>query len=214
MVLLLGERCNIDLPLSIQLKIKLNAKKYPVGIVKGSALKYDAYHATTGYGKGSRQVTTEGETGDQHLSRSIGQPWNDYDVEDLRVELKRFAEQRNWTQFHTPRNLSLALCGEVGELCELFQFKNEDDCGPGLLGWTKEARDKLSQELSDVCIYLLRLSDVCGINLSAALLNKCDGVRNSSQRDGHSAYGRFPWLGGCLLLGLASAFVWAKNKRC
>lgn len=55
-VLLLAERCNIDLPLSIQLKIRLNAKKYPVGIVKGSALKYDAYHATTGYGKGSKQV--------------------------------------------------------------------------------------------------------------------------------------------------------------
>ena len=58
MVLLLAERCNIDLPLSIQLKIKLNARKYPVGIVKGSALKYDAYHATTGYGKGSKQVNT------------------------------------------------------------------------------------------------------------------------------------------------------------
>lgn len=52
---------------------------------------------------------------------------------------------RNWAQFHTPRNLSLALCGEVGELCELFQFKNEDDCFTGLLGWKKEERDKLSQ---------------------------------------------------------------------
>lgn len=58
MVLLLAERCNIDLPLSIQLKIRLNAEKYPVGIVKGSALKYDAYHAKTGYGKGSKQVNT------------------------------------------------------------------------------------------------------------------------------------------------------------
>lgn len=62
-VLLLAERCNIDLPLSVQLKMKLNAKKYPVLIAKGSALKYDAYHATTGYGKGSNQVnTTKGST--------------------------------------------------------------------------------------------------------------------------------------------------------
>lgn len=52
---------------------------------------------------------------------------------------------RNWAQFHTPRNLALALCGEVGELCELFQFKSEDDCFIGLFGWKKEERDKLSQ---------------------------------------------------------------------
>lgn len=61
---------------------------------------------------------------------------------------------RNWAQFHTPRNLSLALCGEVGELCELFQFKNEDDCCAGLLGWTKEARDKLSQVQESILVAL------------------------------------------------------------
>ncbi|CAN0017604.1 unnamed protein product, partial [Laminaria digitata] len=52
---------------------------------------------------------------------------------------------RGWEKFHTPRNICLALSGEAGELCELFQFKDEEACGKGLGGWTRDERDKLSQ---------------------------------------------------------------------
>ena len=52
---------------------------------------------------------------------------------------------RGWDKFHTPRNICLALSGEAGELCELFQWKDEDTCSAGLPGWTSEARDKVAQ---------------------------------------------------------------------
>ncbi len=55
-LLLLAEQCSIDLAASVQLKLQLNARKYPASLVKGKAEKYDAYCATTGFGKGSKQV--------------------------------------------------------------------------------------------------------------------------------------------------------------
>ena len=66
-------------------------------------------------------------------------------------------------QYHTPRNLLLALIGELGELAELFQWKGdvEDAWFPSI-----SEHDKVKQELADVTIYLCRLADVCGISLS------------------------------------------------
>eukprot|EP00904_Undaria_pinnatifida_P001845 jgi/Undpi1/11661/HiC_scaffold_36.g13956.m1 len=169
LLLVLANQCNVDLPLAVQLKIELNAKKYPALLVRGSALKYDAYQEHTGFGKGSKQVTTEGKAGDDHLSGLEGRAWSSRTLEALRDQLDQFAKDRGWEKFHTPRNICLALSGEAGELCEVFQFKDEEACQAGLGGWTRDERDKLSQELSDVCIYLCRLSDLCGVNLPAVL---------------------------------------------
>lgn len=72
--------------------------------------------------------------------------------------------------YHTPRNLLLALVGEVGELAELFQWKGEVDAG--LPNWTDEDRTKLSHELSDVFIYLIRLSQQCHVDLPNEVLKK------------------------------------------
>ena len=55
------------------------------------------------------------------------------DLETLRQQLAGFALEREWDQFHTPRNLALAMVGEVGELCEIFQWKGE--VAAGLPGW-------------------------------------------------------------------------------
>ncbi|CAM9700960.1 unnamed protein product [Pylaiella littoralis] len=221
LLLLLADRCNIDLPLSIQLKIQLNAEKYPAAIVRGSALKYDAYQATTGFGKGSKQVTTGGAGGDKHLSGHTGRAWSTHTLQGLRVQLQQFAKDRGWEKFHTPRNICLALSGEAGELCELFQFKDEEACCTGLPGWTRDERDKLSQELSDVCIYLTRLSDVCGIDLSAALLQNDHSERPCCRKhEGHPTYhpeqsraGNRWTLAACMLLGLAATVVFAKHTR-
>jgi dCTP diphosphatase len=75
----------------------------------------------------------------------------------LAKEIADFSEARDWLQYHTPRNLVLALLGEVGELAELVQFKG--DTTPSR--FTEEELDKLGQELADVTIYLLRLTFVC-----------------------------------------------------
>lgn len=91
-------------------------------------------------------------------------------LEDVRQRMEAFVNEREWQRFHTPRNILLALTGEVGELCELFQWKGEVPVG--LPDWSEEDKKKLGDELADVLLYLCRLSDVCGINLSAAALRK------------------------------------------
>lgn len=86
------------------------------------------------------------------------------------VKLVHFAKERDWDRFHVPRNLVLALTGEVGELAELFQWK--EDCPPGLPNWTDREKEHLGEELSDVLLYLVRLADRCGIDLPTAAIRK------------------------------------------
>mmetsp|Transcript_698 Transcript_698/g.1857 ORF Transcript_698/g.1857 Transcript_698/m.1857 type:complete len:171 (-) Transcript_698:39-551(-) len=90
--------------------------------------------------------------------------------EQLRTELADFAKERDWDQFHSPRNLALALVGEVGELCECFQWKGEVE--EGLPGWSDKHRTAIRQEIADVLLYLIRLSHKCHVDLPAAALDK------------------------------------------
>ena len=91
-------------------------------------------------------------------------------LEQLRSGMERFADEREWGQFHTPRNLLLALVGEVGEVSECFQWRGEVPVG--CPGWSARDREHLGEELSDVLLYLVRLSDRCGVDLGAAALRK------------------------------------------
>ncbi|CAI0559738.1 unnamed protein product, partial [Linum tenue] len=88
----------------------------------------------------------------------------------LKTKMAEFARERDWDRFHSPRNLLLALVGEVGELSEIFQWKGE--VPKGLPDWKEEERVHLGEELSDVLLYLVRLSDICGIDLGKAALRK------------------------------------------
>ncbi|KAK4341499.1 hypothetical protein RND71_040000 [Anisodus tanguticus] len=93
-------------------------------------------------------------------------------LEELKNKMADFAEERDWDQFHTPRNLLLALVGEVGELSEIFQWKGE--VPRGLPDWEEKEKQHLGEELSDVLLYLVRLSDICGIDLGKAALRKLE----------------------------------------
>lgn len=92
------------------------------------------------------------------------------DVQPLTAELRKFADDRNWGKFHSPKNLVMALTGEVGELTELFQWLTEDESR----GVCKDAISavKVEQELADVMLYLVRLSDVLGVDLNRAVSSK------------------------------------------
>ncbi|CAM8914909.1 unnamed protein product [Rhodiola kirilowii] len=90
----------------------------------------------------------------------------------LTDKMADFAKERDWDKFHSPRNLLLALVGEVGELSEIFQWKGE--VGRGLPDWDEAEKQHLGEELSDVLLYLVRLSDICGIDLGKAALRKMD----------------------------------------
>ncbi|KAK7256158.1 hypothetical protein RIF29_29593 [Crotalaria pallida] len=90
----------------------------------------------------------------------------------LKQIMAQFAKERDWDQFHSPRNLLLALVGEVGELSEIFQWKGE--VPKGLPDWKEEEKVHLGEELSDVLLYLVRLSDICGVDLGKAALRKVE----------------------------------------
>ena len=100
----------------------------------------------------------------------MNQPVSKPDVSDLAALVRTFAEERDWQQFHLPRNLLLALVGEVGELAAEFQWIVDDNVVNVLED--PEKREAVGSELADVFIYLLRLADVTGIDLATELTKK------------------------------------------
>jgi NTP pyrophosphatase (non-canonical NTP hydrolase) len=90
----------------------------------------------------------------------------------IRDRLRDFAAARDWEEFHIPRNLALALCGEVGELAAELQWVSDT----GIEEHLREpaARARLADEAADVLIYLVRLADVSGIDLLAAAYAKIE----------------------------------------
>src|SRR5690606_5021608 len=109
------------------------------------------------------------------------------DLDEIKEKLRQFALARDWDQFHSPKNLSLALAGEVGELLELFQWLTEEQSK----SLTREQRKAVEEEVADVFLYLLRLADRLGVDLLEAAKNKIiineqkypvDKVKGSSKK--------------------------------
>lgn len=92
------------------------------------------------------------------------------DVDGATQALRQFADERDWLQFHSPKNLVMALSGEVGELTEIFQWMTETDSHAAASA-PRTAR-AVSDELADVALYLIRLADVLGVDLNAAITDK------------------------------------------
>lgn len=111
------------------------------------------------------------------------------DFAQLAARLERFANERDWAQFHSPKNLVMALTGEVGELNEIFQWMPEEASKEA--GRDPRTAKAVQDELADVLLYLVRLSSVLGVDLDAAVQQKlkanalrypADKVRGSSQK--------------------------------
>jgi len=88
----------------------------------------------------------------------------------LRDKLRAFAEARDWNQFHSPKNLSMALMVEVAELMEHFQWLTEAQSGD----LAAEKKAVVAEELADILLYLVRLSDKLEVNLLEAALHKLE----------------------------------------
>src|SRR5271167_3335909 len=99
-------------------------------------------------------------------------PFSDRNLEDIRRELAAFAAERDWEQFHSPRNLLLALVSEVGEAAELLRWQGDRE--PAV---PEDKREAWSDELADVLILLVRLADRSGVDLTSALARKLDKAR-------------------------------------
>ena len=89
-------------------------------------------------------------------------------VAQLQNRLREFARERDWDQFHTPKNLSMALIAEAAELVEHFQWVEGDKSH--LL--EEKVRPSVEEELADIFIYLVRIADKLGIDLYDAAERK------------------------------------------
>ncbi len=92
------------------------------------------------------------------------------DIDKIKSDLRKFAEERDWEQFHSPKNLAMALSGEVGELSEIFQWITEDQSDKENI--SDEDLAKVREEVADILLYIIRLSDKLDIDLEQALLDK------------------------------------------
>lgn len=90
--------------------------------------------------------------------------------EALRLELAEFANSRDWNQFHSIRNLVLALVGEVGELAAEFQWINDEQVESAMRDTKK--REAVGSELADILAYLIRIADVANFDLEYELVKK------------------------------------------
>ena len=90
------------------------------------------------------------------------------EIKRLQELLSEFALERDWDQFHNPKNLSMALSIEASELMELFLWKTDQES----FLVKEEAEGPLKEELADVFLYLLRLASILEIDLVQASLEK------------------------------------------
>ena len=85
-------------------------------------------------------------------------------MDEIVERLRRFTAERDWGQFHTPKNLAMALNVEAGELLELFQWLTPEQSGEP----EADVREQIADELADVFVYCLLMSDKLDIDLLAA----------------------------------------------
>src|SRR4051812_30145436 len=90
--------------------------------------------------------------------------------------MRQFSEERDWTRFHDPKSLTLALVGEVGEVAELLQWLPTTDVEA--LTREPQLNARLGEELADVLLYLVRLADVAGVDLPGAARRKLQSNRD------------------------------------
>jgi NTP pyrophosphatase (non-canonical NTP hydrolase) len=93
-------------------------------------------------------------------------------IAELTARVRAFAQERNWEQFHTPKNLAMALAGEVGELLAELQWLSPEQSAAVMQD--EELGPRVRAEIGDVTIYLVRLADVLGVDLVQAAIDKLE----------------------------------------
>ncbi len=93
-------------------------------------------------------------------------------IKKIQTLLKEFANDRDWNQFHSPKNLIMALSSEVGELNDIFQWLTEEQSKKENI--SNANLDLTKEELADIMIYLLRLCDKLDVNIEKEVLSKIE----------------------------------------
>ena len=92
------------------------------------------------------------------------------ELESLKLRLREFAKERDWDQFHSPKNFSMALIVECAELVEHFQWLTDEQSKR----LPEDTLDEVSLEMADIMIYLIRLADKLDVNLLEAVERKIE----------------------------------------
>jgi len=92
------------------------------------------------------------------------------EIEKLKSEIRAFADARDWEIFHTPKNLSMAVSGEAGELVSEFQWLTPEESMKEQL--SAEKLKDIKMEIADVALYLFRLADVLDVDLADVMREK------------------------------------------
>ncbi len=92
------------------------------------------------------------------------------DIKYYQKEIDSFVKDRNWEKFHNPKNLTMALSGEVGELSDIMQWLTEEESKRENLN--KKTLCLVKEELADIFIYLIRIADKLDINIEEEVKNK------------------------------------------
>lgn len=108
-------------------------------------------------------------------------------LRELRQDVQAFVDERDWRQFHTPKNLAMSLAIEAAEVMEHFQWV--DTAEAIARGRDPELREKIGEELADVCCYLLSLTNALDMDLSELVRDKL--VKNARKYPADSFRGRF-----------------------
>jgi len=91
-------------------------------------------------------------------------------ISEIQNQLKKFAIERDWEQFHTPKNLAMALSVEASELVEIFQWLNAEESNSP----NQRQIEEINSEVADIAMYLLRFCSVLGIDLENAIESKLE----------------------------------------
>ncbi|KPJ91105.1 MAG: nucleotide pyrophosphohydrolase [Gammaproteobacteria bacterium SG8_11] len=106
------------------------------------------------------------------------------DLQQLKIRLREFAEERDWDQFHSPKNLSMALIGEAAELVEHFQWSTQAQSS----NVSHEQLSEIELELADIFLYLVRLADKLNVDLLKAASKKIE--INAQKYPAHKVKGK------------------------
>lgn len=90
-------------------------------------------------------------------------------LEELKQIEKKFCEERDWDQFHNPKELAIGIVTEASELLQIFRFKSNDEIKQLMDSVRKE---EVEDELADVCILILRFAEMNGIDISESIIRK------------------------------------------
>lgn len=101
---------------------------------------------------------------------------NNTSIQDLKDRLLKFRDERNWEQFHDPKNLAEAISIEAGELLEQFLWKSKEEIEKDLQD--EANHEKMKHELADIICFCINLSNVTGIDIASAVIDKIEHNQN------------------------------------